>query len=63
MLFRSGWKTSARKDVLNKDLWQRLLELAEEHELEWKWVKGHAYDVENNRCDELANAARLALSA
>ena len=58
---KNGWKTSARKDVLNKDLWQRLLELASEHELEWKWVKGHAFDVENNRCDELANAARMAL--
>ncbi|MFC7440353.1 ribonuclease HI [Laceyella putida] len=54
---KNGWVTSSKKPVENKDLWQELLSLCEEHEVEFIKVKGHS-DVElNNRCDELARAA------
>lgn len=59
----NGWKTSAKTDVLNKDLWLRLLELTEVHEVTWVWVKGHAGIVENDRADALAVAAREQLAA
>jgi len=52
-----GWKTAAKKPVLNVDLWQRLAALAQRHQVEWVWVKGHAGHVENERCDELARLA------
>ena len=54
---RNGWQTSQKKPVENKELWQRLLELCRTHEVEFIKVKGHADNVENNRCDELARAA------
>jgi ribonuclease HI len=50
-----GWKTASRKPVLNQDLWQRLLELAGLHEVEWEWVPGHSGHPYNERCDALAN--------
>ncbi|MBA4543224.1 MULTISPECIES: ribonuclease HI [Thermoactinomyces] len=54
---KNGWVTASKKPVENKDLWQRLLELMKQHEVEFIKVKGHS-DVElNNRCDELARAA------
>lgn len=52
-----GWKTSSRKPVLNQDLWQRLDELSQQHEIEWRWVKGHSGDIGNEKADELANRA------
>lgn len=58
---KNGWRTAGRKPVLNDDLWRQLIELAARHDISWVWVKGHADNVENNRCDELANAAREAL--
>jgi ribonuclease HI len=51
---RRGWKNSQKKDVLNRDLWERLLKAAEPHEIEWCWVKGHSGHLENERCDRLA---------
>jgi ribonuclease HI len=51
---RKGWKNSKREEVANRDLWERLLELAATHQIEWLWVKGHAGHEENERCDELA---------
>ena len=54
---RNGWQTSQKKPVENKELWQRLLELCRTHEVEFIKVKGHADNVENNRCDEMARAA------
>lgn len=51
---RNGWKTSARKPVKNVDLWQELDELRAAHNIEWKWVKGHAGNPGNERADELA---------
>ena len=55
---RRGWKTSDKKPVKNQDLWKELYALTQEHQIEWKWVRGHAVDELNNRCDELAVAAR-----
>lgn len=57
---RNGWVNSRKEPVENQDLWQALLEAARPHQVEWLKVKGHADDVENNRCDELARAAILA---
>ena len=54
---RNGWKTAARKPVVNQDLWMILDELAAQHELKWTWTKGHADHEDNNRCDELATQA------
>ena len=51
---QKGWKNSKKQEVANRDLWERLLELAEKHQIEWVWVKGHAGHPENERCDELA---------
>ncbi len=51
-----GWKKSDGKPALNPDLWVRLLELLEIHEVRIEWVKGHAGHPENERCDALAVA-------
>ncbi len=53
-----GWIKSDKKPALNSDLWKTLLELTEKHELHYHWVKGHAENVHNNRCDEMAVAER-----
>ena len=50
-----GWRTSDKKPVKNEDLWRRLDELAQQHSIEWIWVKGHAGDAGNERADALAN--------
>jgi ribonuclease HI len=50
-----GWKTADKKPVKNMELWQRLDELAAQHEVQWHWVRGHAGDPGNERADELAN--------
>jgi ribonuclease HI len=50
-----GWKTADRKPVKNMELWQRLDALAQQHEVTWRWVKGHAGDPGNERADQLAN--------
>jgi ribonuclease HI len=52
---RRGWKTADNKPVKNVDLWQRLDALAQTHQIEWRWVKGHAGDPGNERADGLAN--------
>jgi len=52
-----GWKTAARKPVKNVELWQRLEQAAERHNIKWKWVKGHSGVPENERADELATKA------
>ena len=51
---KRGWIKSDKKPALNPDLWQRLLELTARHEMHYHWVKGHADNPMNNRCDELA---------
>ena len=54
---KKGWKNSQRKDVANRDLWERLLSATKQHDVEWHWVRGHTGHAENERCDELARAA------
>ena len=51
---RNGWRTSARKPVKNEDLWRRLIEAMNGHEVSWLWVKGHAGEEGNERADALA---------
>lgn len=51
---KNGWKTADRKPVKNVELWQQLDEARLRHEIEWKWVRGHAGHPENERADELA---------
>lgn len=52
---RRGWKTAGNKAVKNVDLWQRLAQLASAHDVEWRWVRGHAGVPGNERADALAN--------
>jgi ribonuclease HI len=51
---RNGWRTADKKPVKNEDLWRRLDEARQRHEIHWKWVRGHAGDPMNERADELA---------
>ena len=53
---RNGWKTSTKKAVKNKDLWELLDSILEGHNIEWFWVKGHAGNSFNEKADELARA-------
>ncbi|MBT9490693.1 MAG: ribonuclease HI [Rubrivivax sp.] len=50
-----GWTTADRKPVKNVDLWQKLDALRGRHQVDWRWVKGHAGDPGNERADQLAN--------
>jgi ribonuclease HI len=52
---RRGWRTASRKPVKNQDLWERLSELADGHDVDWHWVKGHAGHAGNELADLLAN--------
>jgi ribonuclease HI len=54
---RNGWRTSAKKPVINRDLWEELDALNAKHTTHWHWTKGHASHADNNRCDELATEA------
>jgi ribonuclease HI len=55
----NGWKRNKKDKAMNPDLWGELLQLCEPHEIQFEWVKGHAGNVENERCDGLAvEAAR-----
>ena len=58
---KNGWKTAAKKPVLNADLWQELLLAVKRHRIEWIWVKGHDGHPENERADKLASDAALAV--
>ncbi len=60
---RSGWKTADKKPVKNVDLWQALLEAAKPHDVEWRWVKGHAGHPENERADALARGGIATIRA
>ena len=55
---KNGWVKSDKKPALNPDLWERLLNLLEIHEVTFNWIKGHAGHAENERCDRLAVAKR-----
>ncbi len=53
----NGWRRNKREAALNTDLWERLLRLCRHHPVEFVWVRGHAANVENERCDQLAREA------
>lgn len=53
----NGWRTAKKEPVENQDLWQELLKVASQHQVEWVKVTGHSDNEENNRCDALARAA------
>ena len=52
---KRGWKTASRQPVKNADLWQLLDELVNQHQVDWRWVKGHSGHPENELADALAN--------
>ncbi len=52
---KRGWKTAAKMPVKNQDLWMALDEARSRHDVDWRWVKGHAGHPGNERADELAN--------
>jgi len=52
---KRGWKTAAKKPGKNKDLWIALDKCVQQHQVEWKWVKGHSGDPGNEKADDLAN--------
>ena len=54
---RRDWRTADRKPVKNRDLWEQLDTLAARHQIEWRWVPGHAGVPGNERVDRLASAA------
>ena len=53
----NGWKTAKKSPVKNKELWIKLDLLVENHDIDWKWIKGHSGHPQNERADELANEA------
>ena len=61
---KHGWVHTVRgcdqQPVKNRDLWEALEEIAKKHQITWQWVKGHASDADNNRCDKLATKAARA---
>ncbi|QGN55325.1 ribonuclease HI [Novosphingobium sp. Gsoil 351] len=54
---KNGWRTAAKKPVLNAELWRELIDAVRPHRVEWVWVKGHDGHPENERVDALASAA------
>ena len=54
---RNGWRTKSKQPVKNEDLWKQLDQQVSMHNVNWHWVKGHAGDAGNERCDELATSA------
>lgn len=53
----NGWKRNRREAAVNPDLWERLLDLCDQHQVEFCWVRGHSGIEENERCDQLAVGA------
>ena len=51
---KNNWKTSSKKEVKNRNLWEELEELVNRNKVDWLWVKGHAGNIENERADFLA---------
>jgi ribonuclease HI len=54
---RNSWRNSRGEAVSNRDLWEELLRESSRHTVTWTWVRGHGASAEQNRCDELAQAA------
>lgn len=61
----AGWRNSRGEPVANRDLWEALVRESSRHEVTWTWVRGHGASAEQNRCDDLAQAAarRLLVAA
>ena len=59
---KNNWKTKNNQKRLNYDLWQKILELMKNHDVKFHWLKGHAGNPENERCDELARKAALGIN-
>ncbi len=55
----NGWKRNKKDKAVNPDLWQKLLELCEYHDVTFEWVRGHVGNTKNERCDRLATKAAL----
>jgi ribonuclease HI len=53
----NNWKNSQKQNVINRDLWERLLKLSKLHDIKWLWIRGHANNIDNERCDTLAKLA------
>ena len=53
----NGWRRGKNAKALNPDLWDRLLELCEYHDVKFRWIRGHTGNTENERCDQLATGA------
>ena len=51
---KRNWLNAQKKEVMNRDLWERLLKASQSHEIEWIWIKGHNGHAENERCDKIA---------
>lgn len=58
---KNNWRTKAREDVKNRDLWERLHAATQRHIIDWQWVRGHSGNHYNEVCDQLATSARLAV--
>jgi len=56
---RCNWINSKKRLVMNRDLWEEILNLSKPHQIEWNWVKGHQGHPENERCDQLARNALM----
>lgn len=56
---RRHWKTAGGDPVKNRDLWERLHAATQRHQIEWRWVKGHNGDLDNERVDQLARDAAI----
>ena len=56
---KRNWTNAQKKPVLNRDLWEQLLEMSRPHDIEWRWIKGHDGHRENERCDKMARKAIL----
>ncbi len=59
---RNGWKTASRQPVKNADLWQELVVQSQRHQVQWRWVKGHAGHEGNEHADRLANLGVASLA-
>jgi len=56
---KNGWRTADKKPVKNAELWQELFDACAPHTIDWRWVKGHNGDPDNERADKLASDAAL----
>jgi ribonuclease HI len=59
---RNGWKNASKQPVRNAELWHKLIDAAERHEIEWHWVKGHSGNEGNDLADRLASSAAEAIA-